>query len=111
MFVIAQSKGHGVSGLHIGLDNVRRYFPKNVSSIELQLDHLRIECGLGPDFWKGQPEIFDPRLGSWLESKHMHGGRTPVPLAMIPEGNNAFRVQAVSRRSHERKRVSARPAA
>ena len=51
MVVKTQSKGRGVVGLHVGTNNVRRYFPKNVSSIELLLDHLQIECGLKPDFW------------------------------------------------------------
>ena len=98
MVVKAQSKGRGLSGLHVGTDNVRRYFPKDISTIELQLDHLRIQCGLAPDFWQGQPEIFDPRLCAWLESKHMHSSRnrTPVALAMIPEGKNSFRLQPVS---------------
>jgi hypothetical protein len=50
MVVKAQSKGQGLSGIHVGNDNVRLYFPKDVSSIELQLDHLRIQCGLAPDF-------------------------------------------------------------
>lgn len=109
MVVKAHSKGRGVSGLLVGRDNVRRYFPKDVSSIELQLDHLRIQCGLPPDFWQGEPEIDDPRLCAWLETKHMHGSRdrTPVPLAMIPAGKNAFRLQNVTAdpagvRSHTR---------
>jgi hypothetical protein len=98
MVVKAQSKGQGLSGIHVGTDNVRRYFPKDVSTIELQLDHLQIQCGLAPDFWQGQPEINDPRLCAWLETKHMHASRnrTPVPLAMIPAGKNAFRLQPVS---------------
>jgi len=98
MVVKAQSKGRGVSGIHVGTDNVRRYFPKNVSTIELQLDHLTIQCGLAPDFWQGQPEIFDPRLCAWLETKHMHGNssRGAVPLAMVPAGKNAFSLQPVS---------------
>lgn len=98
MVVKAQSKGQGVSGLHVGMDNVRRYFPKNISTIELELDHLRIRCGLDPDFWQGQPEIHDPRLCAWLETKHMHGnrGRTPVMLTMVPAGDNAYRLQTVT---------------
>lgn len=113
MVVKAQSKGQGLSGLHVGTDNVRRYFPKNVSTIELQLDHLRIQCGLNPTFWQGQPEIYDPRLCAWLESKHMHTSRdrTPVPLAMIPEGDNSFRLQPVSANPHPRPRISSRTAA
>jgi hypothetical protein len=97
MVVKTQSKGRGVTGLHVGVNNVRRYFPKNISSIELQLDHLQIECGLKPNFWQGEPEIFDPRLCAWLESRHMHAkpDRTPIPLAMIPEGKNSFRLRPV----------------
>ena len=97
MVVKTQSKGSGITGLHVGANNVRRYFPKHISSIELQLDHLQIECGLKPDFWQGEPEIYDPRLCAWLESRHMHTkpDRTPIPLAMIPTGKNAFRLQPV----------------
>jgi hypothetical protein len=98
MVVRAQSKGLAVIGLHVGINNVRRYFPKRISVIELHLDHLQIQCGLAPDFWRGQPEIHDPRLSAWLESKNFH--RKPngisIPLAMIPSGNNSFRLQPAS---------------
>ena len=97
MVVKTQSKGLGVTGLHVGTSNVRRYFPKNISSIELQLDHLQIQCGLKPNFWRGEPEIYDPRLCAWLEARHLHTklARTPIPLAMIPEGKNSYRLQPV----------------
>jgi hypothetical protein len=113
MVVKAQSKGRGLSGLIVGTDNVRRYFPKEVSSIELQLDHLSIQCGLAPDFWQGQPEIHDPRLCAWLETKHMHSSRNrhPVTLAMVPAGKNAFRLQPVSADVHDRTRMHSRSAA
>jgi hypothetical protein len=113
MVVKAQSKGRGLSGLIVGTDNVRRYFPKDVSSIELQLDHLRIQCGLAPDFWQGQPEIFDPRLCAWLETKHMHAShdRNPVTLNMVPAGKNAFRLQPATVDGHERLRAHTRTAA
>ena len=109
MVVKTQSKGRGITGLHVGVNNVRRYFPKQVEAIELQLDHLHIQCGLSPDFWQGQPEIFDPRLCAWLEAKHLHGkcDRGSIPLAMIPSGKNSFRLQpvhqnGVSRESREK---------
>ena len=110
MVVKTQSKGRGVTGLHVGANNVRRYFPKQISSIELQLDHLQIQCGLKPDFWQGEPEIFDPRLCAWLESRHLHAksDRASVPLAMIPEGNNSFRLQPV--RLHGLVQARLRPA-
>jgi len=95
MVVKAQSKGRGVSGLYIGPANVRRNFPKHIAVIELQLDDLRIRCGLTPEFWLGKPEICDSRLCAWLETKHMNRNRdrTPVRLAMIPEGGHAFRLE------------------
>ena len=92
MVVTSQCSGNRVTGLYVGARNVRRYFPKRVSAIELQLDHLRIECGLRPDFWNGQPEIHDPRLCLWLESKHFQikERRAPMPLAMTPAGEHCF---------------------
>jgi hypothetical protein len=113
MVVKTQSKGRGITGLHVGANNVRRYFPRNVSSIELQLDHLQIQCGLAPDFWRGEPEIYDPRLCAWLESKHLHGrpDRIPIPLAMIPEGKNSFRLLPVSVKGPSRSRQASRSAA
>jgi hypothetical protein len=97
MVVKTNSKAFGVTGLHVGATNARRYFPKNSPVVELLLDHLQIQCWLRADFWKGQPEIFDPRLCAWLESKHLHArpDRAPIPLAMIPSGNNSFRLQPV----------------
>src|SRR5215469_4734320 len=97
MVVKTQSKGHGVTGLNVGTENVRRYFPKGTQNIELQLGHLRIQCGLKPDFWDGHPQIFDPRLCAWLESKNLQSGagKPPASLAMIPSGHNSFQLQAV----------------
>jgi hypothetical protein len=98
MVVRTQSKGRGVIGLYVGANNVRRYFPKHISSIELLLDHLQIQCSLKPGFWQGEPEIFDPRLCAWLESRHLHtqSDRAPISLAMIPEGASSFRLRPVS---------------
>ena len=98
MIVEAQSKGMGRCGLYIGAENVRLYFPRSLTAIEFNLDHLKIECRLSPDFWQGQPEITDPRLSAWLESKHMHGNRfrATIRLSMIPAGENGYRLQPVS---------------
>ncbi len=91
MVVTSQCIGHRVTGLYVGATNVRRYFSKRVTKIELRLDHLLIECGLAPDFWRDHPEIHDPRLCLWLESKNRNGnGQKPAPLAMIPSGSNSF---------------------
>ncbi|MGO8759579.1 MAG: hypothetical protein ACLQG3_15775 [Terracidiphilus sp.] len=98
MIVKTQCKGRAFTGVEIGPCNVRRYFSKDASVIELHLDHLLIQCGLAPCFWEGQTEICDPRLGAWLESKNFSGprGHAPVPLALIPSGKNSFRLQPIS---------------
>ena len=92
MVVTSQCSGHRVTGLYVGASNIRRFFPKRVLTIELQLDHLRIECALKPDFWNGHPEIDDPRLCLWLESKHFKRKecRSPMPFAMMPAGEHSF---------------------
>jgi hypothetical protein len=97
MVVKTQNKGRGLTGLHVGATNVRRYFSKDASVIELQMDHLQIQCGLTPGFWQDQPEIFDPRLCAWLESKNLHTmpDRTPVPMALTPSGRNSFKLEPV----------------
>ena len=106
MVVKTQSKGHGVTGLHVGSNNVRRYFPKGTKNIELQLGHLSIQCGLKPDFWQGVPEIYDPRLCAWLESKNLHGtANRTVPISMIPAGKNSFQLQPVSMAPRTRGKV------
>jgi hypothetical protein len=100
MVVSGKSKRHGMTGLHIGDGNVQRLFPPDVPVVELELDHLRIVCTLEPEFWEGEPEIHDERLVSWLESKRMSGklASRPVPVAMIPVGDHAFRLMPIEHR-------------
>jgi hypothetical protein len=102
MLVKALRVGREVGGLRVGVCNVRRYFPKGTAAVELQLDHLRIECGLNPDFWRGCPEIRDPRLSLWLNSKNLiaKSFAPAIPISMIPSGANSFKLEPASR--HER---------
>jgi hypothetical protein len=111
MRVKAESKGHGIFELHVGEENARRYFPKTISAIELELDHLQIQCPLGPEFWDGQADIFDPRIDAWLDNKRMQSrcDRAPIPLAMIPSGENKFCLKPISSIPRRRASVSARP--
>jgi len=106
MVVKSQCNGHRVTGLYVGVNNVRRYFPRNIAAIDLQLDHLRIQCGLTPHFWNGQPEIHDSRLCDWLELKQFQGKgcRTSMPLAMIPSGENSFILGPADGNGHARTR-------
>ena len=98
MVVKTQFNGNEVTGLHVGVRNVRRFFPKAVRVIELQLDHLQIQCGLSPEFWHGEPQIHDPRLCEWLDFKvgRRIGERKNVRLAMTPAGTNIFRLRSSS---------------
>jgi hypothetical protein len=97
MMVKALRIGNEACILHVGVSNVRRYFPRDVTKIELQLDHLRIECGLPPDFWRTEPEIHDPRLRLWLLSKnHERPCRASIPFTMVPSGGNSFKLEPVN---------------
>ncbi len=92
MLVKSQCFGNRVTGLYVGENNVSRYFPRKVEAINLQLDHLVIQCRLAPRFWDDEPEIHDPRLCLWLESKQSRDSncRWSMPLYMIPEGEASF---------------------
>src|SRR5580704_14372549 len=91
MVVTSKSIGRRVTGLYVGATNVRRYFSKRATQIELKLDHLLIECGLSPNFWQDDPEIYDPRLCLWLESKQRKNcGHSQLAMALIPSGKNSF---------------------
>ncbi len=109
MLVRTQCKGHEIIGLQVGANNVRRYFSKGAAVIELELDHLQIQCCLGPDFWRDHPEIQDPRLGAWLKSKSFHERprQDPISLDMIPSGKNSFRLRPIAWERQVRKRRSA----
>lgn len=100
MLVETFSRTPGDIGLQVGVENVQRFFPEDISDIELHLGHLQILFSLHPDFWQGKPVIFDKRLSSWLESKHLCGrpNGTPIRLAMVPigTGTNTFRLRPVS---------------
>ncbi|MGB0064370.1 MAG: hypothetical protein WBP85_07975 [Terracidiphilus sp.] len=97
MIVKTQCKGREFTGVEIGANNVRRYFPKDINVIELHLDHLLIQLELEPEFWQGDARICDPRLRAWLESKNFkcQPGDGPIPLALIPTGKNCYRLKAI----------------
>ena len=109
MLVKTQCKGRAFTGVSVCDKDVRRYFPKETETVDLELDHLLIRCGLSPGFWNGSPEISDPRLCAWLESKNFNGkpGAEPVALAMIPSGKNIFRLRVF----HPHKGVHKAPSA
>lgn len=95
--VRTECKGRRVTGIYIGARNARRNFPRQDAAVEFELGHLRIGCELGPGFWRDQPRICDPRLCEWLEFKLYRERRylTPLPLALVHSGRNAYRVRQV----------------
>jgi hypothetical protein len=110
MVVKSQCSGNRITGIYVGASNVRRYFPRGVAAVDLQLDHLRIQCGLTPGFWRGDPEIRDPRLSLWLELKQAGTGRrSPIELAMTPMGENSFILGPAAQTDHGHERRSAGP--
>jgi hypothetical protein len=94
----------GAVGLHVGSENAQQYFPRDLTLVELELDHLRIVCQLEPSFWQDQPEIHDQRLSSWLELKRNSGklASQDAPVAMIPCGKYTFRLQIISKDETEK---------
>jgi hypothetical protein len=98
MVVKTQCKGREVIGLHVGTANARRYFSRQIRSVELHLGDLQIECALTPDFWLDQPEIRDPRLCEWLKFKLFYdlSGRMPATMAMVQFGMNSFKLLPAS---------------
>ena len=115
MVVQTQDKrpGHsGALGLHIGEVNVSQYFPRGLQIVELELDHLRISCTLEPDFWLDRPEIHDYRLSSWLELKRNSGklASHSAPVALIPCGVSAFRLQLIAKDERDQSLTAPPPA-
>jgi hypothetical protein len=93
MVVTSKCIGHRVTGLYVGSSNVRRYFSKRAT---------QIECGLSPNFWQDDPEIYDPRLCLWLESKQRnHCGHSPIAMALIPSGKNSFILNPANKEAPE----------
>jgi hypothetical protein len=90
MIVTTQSKGGSIIGLLVGASNVRRHFRAHSSAVDLELDHLRIRCDLEASFWRDRPEISDPRLGAWLQSKCSRALRqgSAVTLRMVRRGDS-----------------------
>jgi hypothetical protein len=95
MVVQIQRKGRTVTGLHIGLRNVQRYFPKGRQSVDLELGHLLIRCKLQPAFWRDEPSISDPRLNLWLASREADDKvrQERTQMSLVPMEGESFRLE------------------
>ena len=96
MIVTMQSEGHFITGIRIGVSDARRFFPGGLNSVDLELDHLRIRCGVRPNARPDQVEISDPRLSAWLEEKVYWRKLpdTPVSVELVKCGNS-YRLQLI----------------
>ena len=69
MIVTMQDRGSGVFGLRSGVRNARRCFKRSAPAVDLDLESVQIRCELRQEFWRGHPEIRDPRLCASLTAK------------------------------------------
>ncbi len=99
MIFEADCKGSVVTGLRLGRESGGTLFGSRPGMLELELDHLRISCGLPAGFWNGEGEIRDRRLCGWLELKKQREGAVgAMSVTLTPAGENAFRVKPVFER-------------
>lgn len=82
MIVTMQIKGRSIIGISFSLSDARDCFPTGTRAIDLELDHLRIRCDLNESFWRGRPEISDPRLCGWLQTKFFGKNLSSLPLSL-----------------------------
>jgi hypothetical protein len=95
MLVRMQNTGHSITGIRVRTSDARRHFPTNVKAIDLELDHLRIRCDLKESFWLNRPQISDPRLRLWLETKALWNDLSRV-LRMRKDGDS-YRLEFTNR--------------
>ena len=93
MLVTIRNSGHSIAGIRIGSSDACHFFPSALKSIDIELDHLRIQCDLHTDVWHGR-EISDPRLAAWLEEKFYWRKQptAPLRLEMVKTGGS-YRLQ------------------
>jgi hypothetical protein len=82
MVVTMQSEGHAIVGIRIGMAEARRFFGRGLHSIDLELDHLRINCDVRANSRLHRAEISDPRLTAWLEEKFYWRKLPSIPLSV-----------------------------
>lgn len=113
MVVTLQESCQGVTSLRIGARNAKRYFSRNMPTLDLDLECVQIQCALGQDFWKDHPEILDPRLCAWLTAKNSKwkASGSRLVLLMVPAGPNSFRLLPKEFSSSAKSRNSYHPAA
>ncbi len=94
MIVRMQNQGHSIIGIRMEMADAQSFFPSDVKTLDLELDHLQIRCDLKTTFWLDQAEISDPRLSAWLEEKFYWRKlpNSPISVEMVRTGDH-YRIQ------------------
>lgn len=101
MIVKVLNNCRSITGIRIEASDARLCFPPGSRSIELELDHLRIQCELQVAFPQDRTEICDPRLCEWLDEQFfgLKPPKAPVCLEMVKAGS-AYRLQLLPGQLH-----------
>ena len=103
MLVRLQNDGHSITGIRIRTSDARRHFPTSVKAVDLKLDHLRIRCDLQDSFWFNRPQISDPRLRLWLETKALWNNLSR-DLQMQKDGDS-YRLEFTNKRTRAQSKL------
>jgi len=84
----------GTYGIRVGRENAQKWFSKEWTSIDVEIDGRMYTFALSPTFWTTCPEFRGGPIPHWLEK---HGQlswpkRNPPQFELISLGNNKFRL-------------------
>ena len=97
MQVSAWRNGKNTYGISVGLPSRDRYFSREWTKIEIELDGRFYTFKLMPSFWRKCAEFRDsgePIIGAWLNrhrSLDWSRGKPPK-MELLPLGNGRFRL-------------------
>lgn len=86
----------GTYGVRVGSRNAERYFAREWTFVDVELDGKYYRVSLSDSFWRKCPELRAAAFGDWLQR---HGLRSwekgkPPRLELIPVEGNRFRLNA-----------------
>jgi hypothetical protein len=82
-------------GIRVELDDVSKYFPIGVTSVELEIAGTLHRFPLSRKFWSSCPEIRGAAIGRWFQSEGIQTWPRyrPHKLELVPIGKARFRLQ------------------
>jgi hypothetical protein len=84
----------GTYGIHVGKENAQKWFSKEWTSIEVDVDNRFYSFSLSPTFWTTCPEFRGGPIPHWLEMQGLLSWpkRNPPQFELIPLEENKFRL-------------------